>query len=365
MRSALFICLMLPLLGNAASDIAITPQQTQTLGIRTMPLTQADAVTGNRMPGEIMVPVGQERVVSAPQGGLIDALHVAAGQQVRRGQAMAHISSAELVALQRDYLQGKTQQRLASNMLDRDQELYREGIIAERRLLTTRSAHEELAVTLDQRRQSLKLAGMGEGALKQLENKGEMTSGLTITAPMDGVVLEQLAAVGQRVDMSAPIYRIARLKPLWLEIHAPLEVLSFAYEGMTVAIPKYQAEGRIITILRSVNRDDQTVHVRAEITRGVEKLSPGQFVEAEIFSSKKAASTAVRQYSVPKTALVRHAGKTYVFVQTAKGFKTQPVTLISEQSDRAIVGGELTGNEKVAVSGTVAIKAAWVGAGNE
>jgi multidrug efflux pump subunit AcrA (membrane-fusion protein) len=275
---------------------------------------------------------------------------------VKRGQALAHISSADLVALQRDYLQGRTQQKLANNMLERDRELYREGIIAERRLLTTQSTHEEMSVNLEQRRQALKLAGLGESSLKRLESKGEMASGLTISAPMDGVVLEQLAATGQRVDMSAPIYRIARLKPLWLEIHAPLDVLSYAKEGMGVNIPQYQASGKIITIIRNVNREDQTVHLRAEISKGIEKLSPGQFVEAEIIADKVA-----RQFAVPKSAVVRNDGKTWLFVQTPKGFTALPVTLINEQSERAIITGNFSGTEKVAVSGTVAIKAAWNG----
>ncbi len=361
MKKILTTILFFPLAVLAAGDIPMTPQQMQTLGIHVMPLAQAEAVSSNRLPGEIMVPVGQERMVSAPQGGLIDALYVAAGQQVKRGQALAHISSADLVALQRDYLQGKTQQKLAKGMLERDQELYREGIIAERRLLTTQSAHEELTVAQAQRRQALKLAGMGEGSLGQLDSKGDLSSGLTITAPMDGVVLEQLAAVGQRVDMSAPIYRIARLKPLWLEIHAPLEVLAFVREGMAVTVPKYQAEGKIITIIRSVNRDDQTVHLRAEISKGVEKLSPGQFVEAEVVAQQAAASGSGGQFSVPKTAVVRNAGKTWLFIQSGKGFKAVPVNVIHEQSDHVVISANLTGKEQVAVSGTVAIKAAWMG----
>lgn len=356
MKKCLFVMLLLPLVAYAGNNIAFTPKQIQDLGIKVAALSQADAAASSRLPGEITVPVGQERVVSAPQSGLIDALYVAAGQQVKRGQALAHISSADLVALQRDYLQGRTQQKLANNMLERDRELYREGIIAERRLLTTQSTHEELSVNLEQRRQALKLAGLGEGSLQRLESKGEMASGLTISAPMDGVVLEQLAATGQRVDMSAPLYRIARLKPLWLEIHAPLDVLSYAREGMGVNIPQYQASGKIITIIRNVNREDQTVHLRAEISKGVEKLSPGQFVEAEIIADKVA-----RQFAVPKSAVVRNDGKTWLFVQTPKGFTALPITLINEQPERAIITGNFSGTEKVAVSGTVAIKAAWSG----
>lgn len=345
----------------AADTIAITPTQQQSMGITVVPVSAFSAMSGSRMPGEIMVPVGQERVVSAAQPGLVDAVFAAAGQNVRKGQALAHLSSPELVALQRDYLQARTQQRLAKSTLDRDEELFRDGIIAERRYLTTKSSYEELSSLLASRRQALKLAGMGEGAIAQLESRGELTSGLTISAPIEGQVLEQMVTAGQRVDSAMPLFRIGRLQPLWLEIHAPLEVLGGVSNGMTVRIPQYQAEGKIIAIIRSVNKNDQTLHIRAEITRNAERLSPGQFVEAEV----EAQGTAGKHFSVPRNAVVRNGAGSYVFVQTAKGFTPQQVVVASEQADRIIVSSGLHGTEKVAASGTVAIKAAWVGASGE
>jgi len=355
--ASLFLLLPLlshALLSHAESTIAIKPQQMQTLGITVAPLTASSHVKSNMLPGEVVVPIGQERVVSAPQSGLIDTLYVAAGQSVKRGQAIAHISSAELVALQRDYLRGKTQQQLSKNMLDRDRELFKDGIIAERRVLTTESGHKELSVEVQQRRQALKMAGMGDDSIASLDKRGEMSSGLTLTAPIDGTVIEQMASTGQRVDMSTPIYRIARLKPLWLEIHAPLDILNFAKEGMHVSIPKYQASGKITTIIRSVNRNDQTIHLRAEISSGTEKLSPGQLVEAEL-----AGEGVSNQFSVPKSALIRNGMNSYVFVQTPQGFIPTPVTVVSEQTTQGNITGKLTGSEKVAVTGTASIKAAW------
>lgn len=359
-RVAIVLTLWSMFSAAADSNILFNKAQMQTLGISVAPLAQPNLVMSNHLPGEIVVPINQERIVSAPQAGLIDSLQVAVGQSVKKGQTLAHLSSADLVAIQRDYLQAKNQQRQAGKLLERDRELFKDGIIAERRYLSTQSNHDELIYSVAQRQQALKLAGMGDGAIRQLESKGQMASGLGIISPIDGVVLEQLATVGQRIDPSAPIYRIARLNPLWLEIHAPLDILSFAHEGMRVNIPKYQAEGKIINIIRNVNKNDQTVHLRAEITRGVEKLAPGQFIEAEITRENTG-----RLYSIPKAGLIRNAQKSYMFVQTALGFRAQAITVVSEEADHAVISGSLTGNERVAVTGTSAIKAAWNGVGGE
>jgi len=349
------------LVGSAqAADVVMSLDQQRSLGVMVTPIGKNTVLSSRRFPAEIVVPVGQERVVSAPQSGLLDQLHIAAGQNVKKGQVIAHLTSPDLLGLQRDYLQALTQKKLAAKSLARDEELLKDGIIPQRRYLETESVHEEASAVLAQRKQSLRLAGMSDAAINKLNPSSGMSSGITLTAPMDGLVLEQMVTAGQRVDMAMPLYRIAKLNPLWLEIHAPLEGLPFVKEGMPVNVPKLQASGKLIAVIRSVNKADQTMHLRAEITKGTEKLSPGQFVEAEISLGGQA-----QYFSVPKSALARQGAEAMVFVQTATGFSPLKVKVISEQGDEAIVDAPFNGAEKIAVTGISAIKGAWLGLGGE
>ncbi|MDD2934149.1 MAG: efflux RND transporter periplasmic adaptor subunit [Methylotenera sp.] len=343
-----------------AADIVMTATQQQSLGVSVSVVGKNTVLSSRRFPAEIVVPVGQERVVSAPQSGLLDQLYVAAGQSVKKGQVIAHLISPDLLNLQRDYLQAQTQKKLAAKSLSRDAELLKDGIIAQRRYSQTESAHEEASAALAQRKQALNLAGMNDVAIGKLSPTSGMTSGISIVAPMDGQVLAQMVISGQRVDMAMPLYRIAKLNPLWLEIHAPLEGLPFVKQGMPVQIPKLQASGKLIAVIRSVNKTDQTLHLRAEITNGAEKLSPGQIVEAEISLGGQS-----QHFSVPKSALARQGATAVVFVQTKTGFSPLTVKVISEQGDEAIVDAAFKGDEKIAVTGIAAIKGAWLGLGGE
>ncbi|PKO47950.1 MAG: efflux RND transporter periplasmic adaptor subunit [Betaproteobacteria bacterium HGW-Betaproteobacteria-22] len=353
--------LVLLLISQAQADeVVMSLQQQKNLGVMVTPVSKNAVLSSRRFPAEIVVPVGQERVVSAPQSGLLNQLHVAAGQSVKKGQLIASIASPDLLGLQRDYLQAQTQKKLAAKNLSRDAELLKDGIIPQRRYLQTESTHEEASAEFAQRRQALKLAGMGDAAINKLSPSAGMSSAIAITAPMDGLVLEQMVVTGQRVDMAAPLYRIARLNPLWLEIHAPLEGLPFVKVGMPVFVPKLQASGKLIAVIRSVNKADQTLHLRAEITQGAEKLSPGQFVEAEISLGGQA-----HQYSVPRSALARKGAEAWVFVQSKSGFEPMQVSVISEQGDEVIVDAQLGGSEKIAVTGISALKGAWLGLGGE
>ena len=344
----------------ALADVVMTKTQQQSLGVTVSPVGKNTMLNSRRFPAEIVVPVSQVRVVSAPQSGLLDQLYVAAGQDVKKGQVIAHVSSPEILGLQKDYLFALTQKKLATKSLARDAELFKDGIIPQRRYLETESTHAEASASFEQSKQALRLAGMGEVAINKISPSAGMNSGISLTAPIEGQVLEQLVTTGQRVDMATPLYRIAKLNPLWLEIHAPLEGLPFVKIGMPVQIPKLQASGKLIAVIRNVNKADQTLHLRAEITQGTDKLSPGQMVEAEISLGAQA-----QHFSVPKSALARQGTEALVFVQTKTGFRPVTVKVISEQGDEAVVDAAFKGDEKIAVSGISAIKGTWLGLGGE
>lgn len=355
----LMVALSLPSL--ASESIPMTVAQQTAADIRlVVPEAQATSMS-SRISAEVVIPPAQQAVISTPQAGMVMLLHVAAGEAVNKGQVLAEISSPELVALQGEYLQTLTQTQLAGNMLARDKALFEEGIIAQRRYLTMQSEHVELQAVLAQRKQTLKLAGMSDSAIGQLARSGKIQSTLTLIAPMAGQVLEQYATVGQRLDGAAPLYRIARLNPLWLDIRAPVAILATVREGLAVSVPAVHASGKLIHIVRGVNKADQTILLRAEITHGTDLLLPGQFVEAEIAAIPGTQTT----FTLPKSALVRRASQHFVFMQDQQGFVAVPVTLLSESAGTCVVEGAFPATAKIAASGTAAIKGHWLGVGEE
>lgn len=363
-----FTTLWIPAISLAAGIIPITAAQQKALHIVLASLQPAANLSLQRLPGEIVVPVSQSRIISAPQPGLIETVTVASGQAVRKGQVLAHISSPELVALQRDHLQALSQQRLSQNSLNRDAELYKDGIIAERRYLTTQSNHSEINAQLAERRQALRLSGMSDQGIGKLESSGNYASGINLIAPIDGVVLEQLATAGQRIDVSTPIYRIAQLNPLWLEIHAPVQALAGLSNGLTVNITNTKASGKIIAIVRNINKLDQTALVRVEISNGTENLSPGQLVEAEIQHATSRPSFAIPRSAVIQKGTGTDANDSYIFVQGASGITPHKVIVVSNENTQVIIRADsdkspLTGKEQVVISGTAALKAKWLGIG--
>ncbi|MFZ2267494.1 MAG: efflux RND transporter periplasmic adaptor subunit [Azonexus sp.] len=346
--------LLCTLAGSAANaePLLLQAAQIKALGVETIVVgSNADSRAGT-LPAKVTVPNEQMRVLSAPVAGMVEMLAVAPGSSVRRGQVLAHLASPQALELQRDALQSGSQSSLLQHNLKRDEQLFAEGLIAESRLQATRAAASQAAAQATQSQQGLAMAGVA---------RGKLGGPLALVAPIDGIVLEQGVQLGQRVDGSALIYRIAKLSPLWLEIQAPIAVASSLRAGTPVRIAGSETTGKLIAVGRAVDMASQTVLLRAAVSKGAETLIPGQVVEVEI------AAPNGPQQRLPASALIREQGKTLVFVQTAsndKGvtFTERPVQVISQGGDSVMVDG-VVANERVAVKGLSGLKAMLTGVG--
>ncbi|KIN89174.1 efflux RND transporter periplasmic adaptor subunit [Thauera sp. SWB20] len=344
-------------LTHGAEALALQAVQVKALGIVTQAVGSGGEARAGSLPARVLVPNEQLRIVAAPVGGMIEMLAVAPGSHVRLGQVVARLASPQALELQRDALQAGSQSALLQQSLKRDEQLFAEGLIAESRLQATRAAAAQAGAQASERRQGLALAGIAPGKLG---------GPLALVAPIDGVVLEQAAQLGQRVEASAPIYRIAQLSPLWLEIQAPLAVAAGLREGMAVRLAGSDLSGKLIAVGRAVDPASQTVLLRAALSKGAETLIPGQVVEVELPAVPGAAGGAQR---LPTAALIRHDGQTLVFVQTASNdqgsrFEARPLRIVSQGGEMAVAEGVKPG-EHIAVKGVSGLKAMLTGVGKE
>src|ERR1035437_4641767 len=201
--------------GFADENIVVSAKQVQSLGITTatLPGKQSGEVSG--LPAQVVIPGNQLFIISTPLPAMIEQTLVGVGDSVKKGQPIARLQSPALAEAQRGLLQASVQNQLARENLGRDEALYKDGIIAESRYRTTKSLALEAQAALSERKQMLRLSGMSGSAIAQLQSGNNLSSLLTMTAPIDGVVLEKSASAGQRLDSAVPIFKIANLDPHW------------------------------------------------------------------------------------------------------------------------------------------------------
>ena len=337
--------------------IALEERQIRAAGIETQAIEQESGAGELVVPGVVVVPPQQLRMVAAPAAGLVEMLLVAVDEEVKDGDPIARLRSSDLVEAQRAFLQADADANLAEEKLRRDEQLFKERIIAERRLLVTRAEAVQARSIVRERSELLALVGMTEAEIAKLRKDRQFVSSLLVRAPMAGTIIARHGAVGERVPASAPLVTIARLDPIWVNLQIPIGRAAAVEHSEQVTLPSLGLQGRMIRVGRTVDSATQSITAVAEFALGKAVVRPGQAVQA-ILGLPTAGG---RQWRVPSEAIVHYLEKHWVFLRTPSGFRVVPVTLVSETPQFASIRGPLNANDRVVTRGILTLLAELAG----
>jgi RND family efflux transporter MFP subunit len=177
--------------------------------------------------------------LSSPAPGVLESLSVNKGDRVAKGQAVAHLEASVEIAkvnqAKQDALNNseinnkKVQLEFAKRNRARYQGLFQKSSISQfekdKADTEVTLAEIELAKAVEQKRAA---ALALELAKAQLALK-------TIKSPIDGIVIDRYAMVGESVADRA-IMKLAQVDPLRVELIAPTEYFGLIKEGMDVKI---------------------------------------------------------------------------------------------------------------------------------
>jgi RND family efflux transporter MFP subunit len=333
----------------------VPASQIQALGIQTAPLqSQADSLQMG-FPAQVVIPTNAERVISSPVAGLVVQLLVQQNQVVRSGAPLLRIASPELGQLQLQLLQATARATLARQAAQREQALFDEGIIPQRRVQETQSTLKEGEAALNQASAALRLSGMSAATIERIAASGKPQDSITLAATQAGIVTEIAAKPGQRVEAATALLHIAKIDSLWLDIQLPVSASMNWPVGTKVKIQGRNATARILSTSPTVSSNSQTVVLRAAIEGKAGQVRPGEFVTIELPVVATADS-----WDVPLSAVAHDGNQAYLFVRTPSGFDVRPVKVVVSAGQRVRVQGPVKAGEQIAVSGVVALKGAWL-----
>jgi RND family efflux transporter MFP subunit len=240
----------------------------------------------------------------------------AALRQVRAGLGLPRDGSAESVDPEKTALVREARAVLEEARLNRD----RTGQLSEKNLIARSEvdASQSKLLVAESRYQA---------ALEEIRNRQEVlaerSSGLALarqqlsdavlSAPIDGAVRERRASVGEYLAAGAPVFGLVRVHPLRLRVAVPERDAPSVRVGQAVRVllegdPAVHA-GRVARLSPSIQEQNRTLNVEAEVANQDGKLRPGSFARAEIVV--EADRTAVM---VPASTVVTFAGLEKVFV---------------------------------------------------
>ena len=169
-----------------------------------------------------------------------------------------------------------------------------------------------------------------------LEPGASAAAALPLVIGKGGEVVEVLARPGESVEAGAPVVRAGRFDPALVRIELPIgESIDPAADLARIvplAHPDRTLEGRRVALAPAAEAQGQALLFRASL--GELRLRPGEAVTAWIDRPGAPEEGTI----VPRSAVVRHAGKAWVYVRSGdEGFAREELAL-----DRAVPEGWFT-----------------------
>lgn len=276
--------------------------QTVTVDMRKVP---------NELPvnGVIAPDVSRTVPVNALSSGRVLDIKARLGDFVEKGQILLSLSSPDLSAAISDYRKAVADDALAKRQLERSQQLYDHGAMAQKDLQIAEDSAEKARVDVQTTSERIRILG---GTIANLSPVIE------ILAPVSGTIVEQnvTAAAGVKsLDNSPNLFTIADLSRVWMLCDVYENNLAQVHLGDRAAVqlnayPDRKIEGRISNISSLLDPTTRTAKVRIDLPNPGGLMKPNMFGTV-LFTSQSNAS----RMALPVSAILRLQDRDWVFVK--------------------------------------------------
>ena len=304
--------------GDEEGLIAMDAQRMQAAGVRLAEAGPATVRSVLQLPGEIRFNEDRTAHVVPRVAGIAESVPANLGQNVKKGQLLAVLSSAAVSEQRSELLAASKRLELARTTYAREKQLWEEKVSAEQDYLQARQALREAEIAVSNAQQKLAATGAGAGGGAGGLNRFELR------APFDGVIVEKHLSVGEAVQDTTQVFTISDLRSVWAEMRVAAPDLPAVRVGekATVRATAFDssATGEVAYVGALIGQDTRTAPARITLPNPDGVWRPGLFVNVELTASSRQAPLAVATQ-----ALQKMEQQTVVFVPVQGGFRAQPV----------------------------------------
>ena len=312
--------------GEGSTDpgtVSISPRMVQNLGVRT-----SEAKTGSlesRIEAVGAVAYNERGVVQlqARANGFVERVHARTPlERVEKGAAMVDILYPEWATAQAEYL------------------------------VVRKSSAPDVQRLAPAARQRLRLIGMRDAEIEELDREGRAQPLVTLRSPISGVIAELGVREGMTLAPGSLLYKLVDLSTVWVNAELPEAQAASVRPGAAVelramAYPDTVFKGKVGALLPEVNPTTRTLRARIELANPAERLKPGMFGTLTISTARSKEAVLV-----PSEALIRTGQRDVVIVELGEGkFRAVSVQVGAESAGQSEIRSGIKPGDKVVVSG--------------
>ncbi|MCX7089538.1 MAG: efflux RND transporter periplasmic adaptor subunit [Methylococcales bacterium] len=288
--------------------------------------------------------------VSSPIAGRVVEINTALGAKIQAGTVLAVLDSPELGQAQADYADALADLSLANRALQRQQDLFSHGIVPRKDLEQAQDAITRARSEAD--RAKLKLGNLG------VQND-RTDNRFALHAPISGVVTERAINPGMEVrpDLAEPLFVIADLKSLWLQMDIFEKDLGLIHVGAKVllTVPAYPNQvftATVSYINQVLDESTRTVKVRCMLPNPDGRLLPAMFAAVDVQSDPNDKAVVA-----PLTALFTEDESDWLFVAIGDGhYQKRPVKAGLRLKDKVVIAEGLHAGERLVIDGALLLR---------
>lgn len=285
--------------------------------------------------GELKPVQDQSAMVSAPFSGIVlSSLNhpfPVSGQQIAKDATLVRlnpaIQSADGENYASQFIDAQSRLELARNNLERSRRLFDRKAIPEAELEKARMEYRQ-ALTLFE---TINEITQIDVSTLDTSRDSRQSFRFELKSPMEGVVTRTYVSPGQQVKAGEPLFSIADLSKLRMEVHVPasrrseIEAVESAVIHIQGSDEMYQLEqlqGRLLSVSKEIDPYTRTILLTYEINNPDSRFQSGLFARVEIDGKQKE-----NVIAVPVSALIEEEGSYSVFVQlSGESFVKREVT---------------------------------------
>lgn len=289
----------------------LTDEQIKTIGIELGSIEEKQLTASLKTNGTLKVPNQNKASVNSVYSGVIKSLMVQPGNTVKKGQVIATVANPEFIQAQSQYLSVNAKIAFAELEVKRQKELNAGNAGALKNLQTAETELRTLQTLRSTLQQQIQLMGINPANLKN----GKLSSVLSITSPISGIVSEVSVKMGSYVDVSTPVAEIVDNSQLHLDLFVYEKDLPKLNNDQLIHFtltnnPGKEYDAQIFSLGSSFEGESKAVTVHAKVQGDKAGLIDGMNITAVISLSKATVP------AVPTEAIVTIANQDYIFMLT-------------------------------------------------
>jgi cobalt-zinc-cadmium efflux system membrane fusion protein len=345
---------------RAAGTVVLTLEQERNARLKLGKVEQRSAAGLLATTAQLQASSNGVARVSPRLSGRVTTVKAEVGQTVTAGQALAIIDAPDLGRAKADYLAALALANVARESADREKVLHDKQISSERDWREAEAQAIRTRTEKEAAENRLHTLGLSDPDLARLNPSSHYGSTMSVTAPIDGVVVERTASVGMMVEPQSPMFVVMDVREIWVLMDVYEQDLPQIKVGQKVVahVDAYRDKsfaGEVGSIGAIVEPATRAVKVRVVLPNPAGELKPGMFATVEVAGTKMAGHDGLY---LPSSAVQRDGDQKIVFVKRGeRQFQRRIVKLGRDLGDWTEVVEGLTAGTDVVTDGSFVLKA--------